>query len=566
MRTFYSKARKLLIIILFGLVSLTFLTCDQKARHPFSKRTKEVLNKLDSILSSRDYYEQQWINRIDALKLSLAGAAGDDLLTLEILDRISDQYSTYNADSSKRYLDLHLNLATKLGNPDHLSLARMNLVNWYRKTGLFFHAYSLLTESRAYVDSSELYSYYSACASLFTALETYSSSKEFHSVFSSQNQLYRDSLVNVSAENESLRILIDKADRYRYSGHPQDALDILIPEAEKLDFESNLMRVLGGCLGACSHQVGNLDDAMYYYALAAISDIRLCAKENTSLRNLAVLLYDEGDVVRANFYLQACLQDAVSCSATLREIEVARQLPSIVGSYKKAINDRNKSLQESVIAMAIFLLVLIGLLYLLFVQNKRLNQARQMVKSSNDLLLEANSRLEQTVTSLQAVNRKLVESNRIKDEYIVQYVNLTSDCIDRINTYRFSLIKLSQKKDTNDLIRELRSTDFVEDQLRDFYASFDRTFLKIFPSFIDRFNLLLVSDKRIALKKAGLMPTEMRVFALIRLGISSSKTIADILRCSVQTVYNYRSGIHAKQIDPDIDFEKSLMDIGYSSE
>jgi hypothetical protein len=300
--------------------------------------------------------------------------------------------------------------------------------------------------------------------------------------------------------------------------------------------------------------------------LAAISDIRLCAKENTSLRNLAVLLYDEGDVVRANFYLQACLQDAVSCSATLREIEVARQLPSIVGSYQKAINDRNKSLQESVIAMAIFLLVLIGLLYLLFVQNKRLNQARQMVKSSNDLLLEANSRLEQTVTSLQAVNRKLVESNRIKDEYIVQYVNLTSDCIDRINTYRFSLIKLSQKKDTNDLIRELRSTDFVEDQLRDFYASFDRTFLKIFPSFIDRFNLLLVSDKRIALKKAGLMPTEMRVFALIRLGISSSKTIADILRCSVQTVYNYRSGIHAKQIDPDIDFEKSLMDIGYSSE
>lgn len=554
--------KPLLLLLLYVLV---FLNGCGSANHPESARSRAVLMQLDSILQNSAFYENILVTTIDRYKFSLAGAAGDNERTLELLDRISDSYRAYNTDSCRRYLDLHMKLAEKSGNLNHQYLAKMNLVTLYRNTGMYSLSQELLESLRPEVDSSRMYSYYSAFASLYTAIQTYAPSGDLKDHFSSLNQAYRDSLAAVSHDTSSIRARVFEADRFRYSGYPQDALDILKPYADTLSFESNSMRLLGGCLGECSLMVGNTDDAIYYYALASISDVRLCAKENTSLRNLAVILYDLGDTERANRYMQTCLKDAVYCNATLREIEVARHLPTIISSYQHLIEGKNRNLSILVIILVAFLFVLSALICRLFKQNGKLAQAREMVKSSNNTLLEANRRLEEMVGTLRSVNQEILESNRIKDEYIVQYVNLSSEYIDRMKFYRHSLFKLYQKKGS-ELSDELRSNDFVEAQLKDFYASFDRTFLRIFPSFLDRFNILLEPDKRVVLRKDGQMPTEIRVFAFIRLGITNSKKIADLLRCSLQTVYNYRSGIKMKQIDPDVDFEKEIMSVGYSQE
>ena len=54
--------------------------------------------------------------------------------------------------------------------------------------------------------------------------------------------------------------------------------------------------------------------------------------------------------------------------------------------------------------------------------------------------------------------------------------------------------------------------------------------------------------------------TELRVLALLRLGITDNQKIADILRSSITTIYTYRSKIKSRAIDKD-SFEDSIRAI-----
>ena len=80
-------------------------------------------------------------------------------------------------------------------------------------------------------------------------------------------------------------------------------------------------------------------------------------------------------------------------------------------------------------------------------------------------------------------------------------------------------------------------------ELNGFYEMFDNAFLQLYPRFVEEFNELLKPGSRIELKKGERLNTELRIFALIRLGINDSSRIASLLRYSVNTIYNYRARI-----------------------
>jgi len=93
------------------------------------------------------------------------------------------------------------------------------------------------------------------------------------------------------------------------------------------------------------------------------------------------------------------------------------------------------------------------------------------------------------------------------------------------------------------------------------FADFDRTFLSLFPTFVENFNSLLQPNDKFALENKDALNSTLRIFALIRLGITESEQISEILGYSVNTVYNYRVRTRNKAVDP-ANFEKNIRKIG----
>jgi hypothetical protein len=168
--------------------------------------------------------------------------------------------------------------------------------------------------------------------------------------------------------------------------------------------------------------------------------------------------------------------------------------------------------------------------------------------------------LSATNDQLQSLNSTLTETNSIKEEYIAQYINRCSVYIDKLDKYRRKLVKLASAGKQADLYREIKSEDLIETERREFYKEFDRTFLSIFPNFVDSFNNLLGEKDRVY-PKQGELNTELRIFALIRLGIIDSTKIADFLQYSVTTIYNYRSKLRNKALCDKNEFEERVMKI-----
>jgi hypothetical protein len=189
-----------------------------------------------------------------------------------------------------------------------------------------------------------------------------------------------------------------------------------------------------------------------------------------------------------------------------------------------------------------------------FKDKKKIKAKEKEVRESNIELTKANARLQKYID-------RLKESNEIKETYISRYIDLCSDYIGRLDKYRSELRRLSRNGGYEALQKELRSTDIIDKELSDFYAQFDATFLDLFPDFISQLNSLMKPDRQIETKD-GLLTTELRVCALIRLGVTDSVKISEFLRRSVSTIYNYRVKMRNSATNGREDFENEIMKIG----
>ncbi len=164
-------------------------------------------------------------------------------------------------------------------------------------------------------------------------------------------------------------------------------------------------------------------------------------------------------------------------------------------------------------------------------------------------------------TQVQKVNRELMQTGKIKEVYIARYLDRCVIYLDKLEQYRRSLAKLAMASRIDDLFRAIKSEQFIHDERKNFYNEFDKSFLELFPHFIESFNRLLVEEGRICPKPGELLTTELRIFALIRLGVTDSSRIAHFLGYSLATIYNYRSKMRNKATGNKDDFEKEVMNL-----
>lgn len=296
--------------------------------------------------------------------------------------------------------------------------------------------------------------------------------------------------------------------------------------------------------------------------ISSIADLQASVREYVSLRQLAVLLFQEGDIENAHEFLQIAMDDAQKCNARLRILEINDIFPIVNAAFVKKIQEQKMQQRVSIEIISLLVLFLLAAIWRIWKQLKKTSEAHRETKEANNQLKRLNAELVDFNKRLTEANHAIAENSKIKEEYIAQFMDQCSLYIEKIDAYRKSLNKLLSAGKIDDLKKVLKSTDLMDDELKAFYRNFDATFLKLFPTFVTDFNKLLISEGQIVLKKEGQLNTELRVFALIRLGITDSVKIAQFLRYSVTTIYNYRTKTRNKALGNRNELEKRVMEIG----
>ena len=298
--------------------------------------------------------------------------------------------------------------------------------------------------------------------------------------------------------------------------------------------------------------LGDMDAAIYYAALSAIHDIRSSTRETTAAKDLASLLQQRGDLDRASRYIHLALDDAKAYNTRIRQIEINAILPSIESSRYYFV--RNKLVFRTY-AVVLFVAVAL-LLFYMYIKLKR--RSRQLAES-NEIIRSKSEELDHINESLSNLNAHLQEVNDIKDRYIIETIK-ANQYVNEVAEMSKSAIRALNERKYDDLKRYLYDMGIKKEWER-LFSTFDSAFMKLFPNFIDEYNKLFPAEHRVTLNSAGELSTEMRIFALMRLGIDDPIEVAKYLNLSTNTVYVYKAKVKSKSLVPKNEFDDRIMAI-----
>lgn len=543
-----------------------------------------LLNLLDQTIEKRQVYIEQKEQQINALRLKLEKHGISPAEVYHLNNQLFEEYKVYRFDSALHYVYTNMELARSLQNQEWVDETKLNLSIVLTSTGMYKESIdNLQSIDDQQLPSSLLKRYFVENKLVYEAMHSYALDEKYAPEYYFRAKRYQDSLLQVlspASVDYVLELgLIRKEDDQLLQAE-KIYLDIC---QNRLAPDTALYAKATATLADIYEQQGETLLQKKYLILSAITDIKTVVKENASLTTLATVLYQEGQIERANRYIEYALEDANFYNARLRKIEISKAYPIINGAYQLQNEKQTNALRFSItIITAISLLLFIALAYIfmqmrklsrarreLFELNQELQQVNAQLKKLNQKLLEtnnelqdANKQLHETNQQLNASNHKLYEANYIKEEYIGHFLNQCSVYIDKLENYQKIVRKKVLTKQLDQLLKMTEPEELLKAELKEFYINFDTAFLHIYPNFVEEFNALLHKDKRIDLKSSELLTTELRIFALIRLGISDSYKIASFLRYSPNTIYNYRAQIKNKSFVERDQFEQYVMGIG----
>ena len=524
-----------------------------------NKSTDALLREIDGIIKNRQTYGAEKEARIADLKKLLAEATSDEQ-RYGFCGRLFDEYRAYNLDSSFVYAQRKEELAHRMDKLDYLDDAAMNMAEVMGTTGMYKEALELLGQIDKKMLPDYLYGYYyHLYRTIYGLMGDYAVTEKVKKEYYRMTDLYRDSLLQVNA-SDSLGHVLVMADKCIVHAQYDEAIRMLMKYYNKSSLDDHSKAMLTYTLSEGYRLKGDKQGQKHYLALSAIADLKSAVKEYVSLRKLASLVYDEGDIDRAYNYLKCSLEDATLCNARLRTLEISQVFPIIDQAYQLKTKRQQQEMKVSLICISLLSVFLLVAIFFVYKQMKKVAAARREVVDTNTLLQELNEELHDSNSQLKEMNHTLSEANYIKEEYIGRYMDQCSTYLDKMDLYRRSLNKIAAAGRVEELYKAIKSSQFLDEELKEFYANFDMTFLQLFPNFVEEFNALLTEPMQP--KPGELLNTELRIFALIRLGITDSTKIAQFLRYSVTTIYNYRTRVRNKALGERDEFETKVMQIG----
>ncbi|NRD18627.1 transcriptional regulator [Winogradskyella eckloniae] len=549
--------KKVSIYILTLIFGLTHLVSN-------SQNIDSLLVALETTMSKRNEYDNSKELRINNLKKLLQ----DPEATLEnqyyLINRLISEYEYYSFDSTLDYIEKNLKLAQQLDNNLFIQESTLRLAKLLATSGRYDESINLLEEldtSKLSVDLiTDYFIIYKRCYSELRSISRVNSIRE---KYEQLYYTYKDSLdIQISKLGENSKLYLEIAEQnYRDLSNTKKALEINAKRLALVEVGTREYAMVAFNRSYMSHEIdGNRLNQKKFLILSALSDIQSSVKDNASMSNLAVIFFEEGDVDRAHKFISFSFEDAKFYNSKLRFLDISNVLPAISKSYEIETNKQNNTLKKQLMFISFLSAILLVALFFIIKQYKKIKIGREHLKTANLQLNELNEKLSFTNKDLKRLYEELSAVDTIKEQYIGTFLNLYSDYIDKLDVYRKTVRKYIVTNKTNDLLELIKSKNIVDEELKLFYENFDKSFLHIYPNFIENFNLLLKKGEQIIVKEDNTLTVELRIFALIRLGISNSSQISKILRYSVNTIYNYRVKIRNIAINRE-EFEDKVKTI-----
>ncbi len=522
-----------------------------------------LLSQLDQVIQNRPVYIEQKEKKLNDLRKALRQRISDEN-RFTLLGEYLDEYRSYNTDSSLYISRERYQVALRMKNKEHQDNALMNTAEIMGTAGMYKEAIDLMHNVQINQLPDELHPYYyHIYRTVYGLMADYAVTEREKKLYAEITDKYRDSLLLVNKDNLLVYTLI-QSDQYNVRGEFDNAIQLL---TDYLAGQIDNVHDVAICAYTLSESYRLKEDTekeKEYLILSSIADMKSAVREYISLRKLAVLLYQEGDIDRAYSYLKLCMDDAVFCNARLRILEILQIFPFINDAYQQKTDKQQEQMEWALVSISLLSIFLLIAIFYVYKQMKRVAAARHEVVDANKRLKELNEELHRYNLQLKEANHIIAENSYLKEEYIGRYMDQCSVYLEKMDNYRRSLGKIAASGKVDELYKHIKSSKFIDEELKDFYANFDNTFLQLFPTFVEDFNALLADGEQIYPKANERMSTELRIFALIRLGITDSVKIAQFLRYSVTTIYNYRTKVRNKAVGERDLLEQEVMKIGKS--
>lgn len=553
------------ICIKWHLLSLLLIICAASAAAPKQNsgmNIDSILKVLDLEIEQRDTYASQKEQKLRFLKETLAQTK-DMRQQFTICENLFNEYKHYQYDSAYVYALRTLETAEKIKDNSSVAWGKCHLLYCYISVGFFEEAEEVMSGfSIEGLTPEELHEYYSTCVYFYQNLIAFAmGTGKLMQKYQEEKQKY----YGLTLKNGAL--LTD--DGYRTQAEDmlhinevsiEENIEQRIQLLSKYDLSLHEQAVQYCILSENSDALDKREEAIYYAALSAIADIRSNTRETLATKLLASYMYDRKDMDRALRYIRVAQKDANFYNTNLRKIEINTLLPIIENERYNAAN------RQRIIILSITVLTILSVVLLTIVvistrkRNRNLQEARKKIATAYEEIEQQTQQLNEANNTLSTVNHKLQEANEIKDQYIVQSLYSNSDFVNLVEEKCKLFERKLKAKQYTDLPSMLTSMGIKQERER-MASTFDQAFLKLFPNFLDEYNRLFPIERHIKLGSNGVLPTEVRIFALMRLGIEDNNLIASYLNLSLNTIYVYKSKVKAKAIVPQDDFDRYIMQI-----
>ena len=549
-----NMARFIILLIMLGLARI--VSADEMPN------LDSLYHQLDDAVEQLDHRLAERQEQINALKVQYA-KANEPMKHYLLAEDLFDAYCKLINDSALAYGKLCIKLADEMGRDDLKTKSYIRLAQQYVESGGYQEAqkYFRLVDTAQLNTVDMKAAYFEGLNHLYGELAFYSSDSDFKQQSYKLSDAYRDSIIALVDTTSILWLskkvsLLFTRDQFEEAKHYSDIW------MTKVEPETPDYAYMAYIRSEIYRRLNQHDMESYWLASSANSDLRCVIMDQASLWMLAGRLSSEGDLERAYRYVECSWRCATMFNAHLRSWQISPVLTVINDNYKNQLRSTNHMLRILVGAVSILALVLLGLY--LYVRRKRrqLAAARNELKEANQELVSLNEQLSDKNDKLLTTNALLSDANRVKDEYIGKFLSICSEYIDKLDNYR---IKVNRKLKANqyaDLLRMTGSEQLKEDELKELFDNFDAVFLRLFPTFVDEFNSLLRPEEHIVPSGKSRLNTDLRIFALIRLGIDESSNIAEFLHYSPNSIYAYRARIKNKAAGNRDDFEQRVKEIG----
>jgi tetratricopeptide (TPR) repeat protein len=506
-----------------------------------------LLTALNKAIAASPTYDAQKDKAIQALRVALEDSGASSLSAkYSIYLQLYNEYKSYKYDSAYAYARKLESVAYEMKDPSRIVYARVKLGFTLVSSGLFKETFDSLNtlHTSGFPDSIRA-EYYSLMGRFYYDLGDFDNDSYYTAEYNKKGSLYIDSALSLYP-TQSFQYSYFEGLQNLKGGKIDQSAHFFLEVIGRNDLSPHQLAIVASTLSDIYIRKGQTDTAIDLLIRAAIADIESSTKETSAMLNLAELLFKKGDVRNASEYIERAMTEAVFYGARQRKIQAGAILPIIEDEKINTMEGQRKILIEYASVVTFLLLVLVALSVIIFRQMRKLRLAQQTISDAH--------------AHTQEINHQLMEANKIKEEYIGYFFNVNSDYFAKVEKFKKAIEqKLGERK--FDDIRFLAGNINLKKEKEDLLQHFDKVFLKLFPHFVADYNALFKPEDQVHLKDEELLNTDLRIFALIRMGISDNEKIAKILEYSVNTIYTYKTRIKNKSLVHNDEFEEKIMQI-----